>query len=133
MKLPPARPALRSAYILMEVMFAMGIFAIAAVSMVIVLNEAISAAARTQRESRIVWDLQTRLNIARLGNQLPVGKVTDKPDADGVVYEREISNLVLKNEHDRPLGGMYNIQVTARWKEENRDRDMSAQTYVYRP
>ena len=132
MKLPPPNPARRSAYILMEVMLATAIFAIAGVSLAILLNELISAGTRAQRESRIVWDLQTHLNTARL-NQLALGKKTDKPDADGVIFEQEISRLNMKNEHNQLLGGLYNIKITARWKEENQDRDMDAQTYVYRP
>ena len=133
MKLPPSHSARRSAYILMEVMLATAIFAIAGVSLAIVLNGSISAAARTERESRIVWDLQSRLNTARINSPLPVGTVTDKPDANGVVYEQQITVLDLKNEHDQPLTGLYDIRVTAHWKEENQAMDMTAQTYVYRP
>lgn len=131
MNLPSFKKARRpSAYILMEVMLATAIFAIAAVSLAIVLNEAIAAGIRVQRETQVVWNLETQLNQARL-LPLAAGKQTSKPDTGGIVYEQEITQLNLKNRKNVSLTGLYDIKITAHWKEENRDTDLVAQTYVY--
>ena len=122
----------RSAYILLEVMLATGIFALAGVALAIVLNEAISAGVRVQRETHVVWNLESRLNEARLTRLVP-GTETTKPDADGIAYEKEISRLDLKNDKNQSLIGLYNIKITARWNEGTRDMDLVSQTYVYQP
>ncbi|HWB59413.1 MAG TPA: hypothetical protein VG733_07975 [Chthoniobacteraceae bacterium] len=122
----------RGGYILMEVMLAVAIFALAGVSLMILLSESISAGTRVQRETRIVWNLESRLNEARLG-QLVAGSGTSVPDADGVVYVTDVDVLNLKNQKEQSLAGLYDLKVTAHWKEENLARDMEARTYVYRP
>ena len=127
----PASIARRGGYILMEVMLATTIFAIAGVSLAIVLNDAISAGIRVQRATRVTWNLESKLNEARL--QFAEGTNTSKPDADGIVYETAISRMNLLNEKNQPVAGMYNIVITARWKEGNEDAYQSAQMYVYQP
>ncbi len=122
----------RGGYILMEVMLATAIFAMAGVTLAVLLSEAISAGLRTQHETRIVWGLESRLNQARLARLQP-GTSVSEPDAGGVTYETAISQLNMKNLLNQPLPAMYNITVTARWKEENEDMDLAAQTYVYQP
>ena len=126
------KPARRCGYILMEVMLATGIFAMAGVSLAVVLHTAISAGQRVRRENHIVWELESRLNQARL-NRLAPATQTSTPDADGVVYEMEVSLLNLKDQNNASMQGLYDIKVTARWKDENRDADMVAETYVYQP
>ena len=124
--------AKRSAYILMEVMLATGIFALAGVSLAVALRDTISAGGRVERETHVVWNLESQLNQARTRQIVP-GRETAKPDAEGVVYEKEIISLNLQNDHRQPLANLYNIRITARWKEEGLDRDLEAQTYVYQP
>lgn len=122
--------AQRAGYILLEVMLATAIFAMAGVSLALVLRDAITAGVRVQQETRVAWALESRLNEARI-KRLEAGTVTSKPDAAGVVYETEIRPLNMKNVNAQQLGGMYDVKVTARWKDENQERDSVAQVYVY--
>ena len=122
----------RGGYILMEVMLATGIFAMAGVSLALVLSQAVSAGGRVQRETHIVWALESQLNEARLVRLSPV-KLTSVADAEGVVYVREVSILDMKSKKNETMNGLYNIKITAQWKDGNRDTDMVAQTYVYQP
>jgi type II secretory pathway pseudopilin PulG len=121
-----------ASYILLEVMLATGIFALAGVSLAVTMGETISAGSRLQRETHVIWNLESRLNEVRL-KTLVVGKEKMEPDAAGVTYEEETTLLELKNEKNISLNGLYNVKVTARWKEQNRPTDMVAQIYVYQP
>lgn len=116
----------------MEVMLATGIFAMVGVALAVALNETISAAIRMQRETRILWSLESKMNEARLGRMI-VGKETLPKDGDGVTYEKEVSMLDLKTEKQEQLAAMYNLKITARWKEHGRDMDLESQIYVYQP
>ena len=60
-------------------------------------------------------------------------KLTSVADAEGVVYVREVSILDMKSKKNETMNGLYNIKITAQWKDGNRDMDMVAQTYVYQP
>jgi len=126
------KKARNSAYILLEVMLATGIFALAGVSLAVALSETISAGARLQRHTQVIWSLESRLNEMRL-KPLVLGKEATKPDANGIIYEKEVSLLELKNNKAQPLNGLFNIKITARWKDGKRSMDMEAQTYVYQP
>jgi len=122
----------RAGYILLEVMLATAIFAMAAVALAVALNEALGASIRLQRETRVAWNLESKLAEARIG-RLVVGKDTSPPDAGGISYVKEISTLDLKNDKNQFLAGLYSIKITARWKEEGRDESQFSQTYVYQP
>ena len=125
--------ASRSAYILMEVMLATGIFALAGVSLAVALSETISAGTRVQHETHVVWALESKLNEARL-SPLVLGKTSFPPDGTGVAFEEETSQLEFeRNIKNQSLNGLFNIKITAHWKEQNRPMDMVAQSYVYQP
>lgn len=110
-------------------MLATALFALVATALAISLNRTIDAALEIQRKTRVVLNLDSQLAEARQG-RLTLGKETAKPDADGIVYEKEVSLLELRNRKNEPLNGMYNLKITARWKEQNQEVSQVAQTYV---
>jgi type II secretory pathway pseudopilin PulG len=122
----------RGGYILLEVMLATAIFAMAGVSLALVLRDAITAGLRVRQETHVVWALESRLNEACI-KRIEPGTETSKPDAGGVVYETQIRPVNMKNAGGASLGGMYDIKVTARWEDGNQGRDSVAQVYVYQP
>ena len=126
------RAARSSAYILMEVMLATAIFACAAVALAVALSDTITAGDRLQRESRVIWGLESRMNEAKL-KRLVLGKETLPPDGTDIVYEQETSQLDLKNDKNQILAGMYNITITAHWMENHRPVSLVSQKYVYQP
>lgn len=119
----------RSAYILLEVMLATAIFAMVATALAISLNETIEAALRIRRVTNVVLNLESRMAEARQ-SPLTLGKESSKRDADGIVYEKEVSLLEMKNRKNQPLTGLYNLKISARWKEQNQEMTRVAQTYV---
>jgi type II secretory pathway pseudopilin PulG len=132
MKLSHTRKKHDGGYILLEVMLATAIFSMTAVALAVVLSDAISVGSRAQSETRITWALESKLNEARLVRIEPGMKAT-KPDGDGVTYETQISQLNMTNQKGQPLPGMYNIVVTARWRQEGQNMSQVAQTYAYQP
>jgi type II secretion system protein I len=130
--LPRANAGGCEAYILLEVMLATAIFALVVVALAVALNETMDAGARLQQETGIVWSLESKLAEARISRLAP-GREVSKPDASGIVYEKEVSPLNCKNKKNQFLNGLYNIRITARWKENNQDREQYSQIYVYQP
>lgn len=128
----PVRRADCSAYILLEVMLATAIFALVAVALAISLNKTIDAAVRLQRETDVIWNLDSKMAEVRV-KRLVLGKEKSKADGNGIIYETEVKPLDLKNEKGQFMGGLYNIKITAYWKEDNRDEQMTSQMYVYQP
>ena len=121
-----------SAYILLEVMRATAIFAMAAVALAVLLNETMDASVAMRKESDIVWNLESKMAGARI-KRLVAGKQTLPADDGGIIYDQEISPLDLKNSKNQFLSGLYNIKITARWKQGDREEQEVAQTYVYQP
>ena len=121
-----------SGYILLEVTLAVLIFACVVVGLAITLNAAIEAGLRQRRETAMVWALESKLAEARL-TRLVIGKETSGRDENGVVYEKEISPLDVRTKQNQFMNGLYNIKITAYWKEDGRAEERNAQTYVYQP
>jgi len=113
-------------------MLATAIFAMAAVALAVLLNETMDASVAMRKESDIVWNLESKMAGARI-KRLVAGKQTLPADDGGIIYDQEISPLDLKNSKNQFLSGLYNIKITARWKQGDREEQEVAQTYVYQP
>ena len=95
-----------SAFVSLEALIATAIFAAAGLGLAIALNSTIDAAIAARREGNIAWNLESKLVEARIG-PITVGKETSRPDALGVVYDKEITHLDLKTKTVPTLSGMY--------------------------
>ncbi|MGB8354955.1 MAG: hypothetical protein WCD79_13755 [Chthoniobacteraceae bacterium] len=121
-----------SAYILLEVMLATTIFAMVAVALAILLNETMEASVQMRRENSVIWNLESKMAEIRI-KRLVAGKEESPLDASGINYETEISPLNLRSKDSFSLTGLFNIKITARWKQGSRVEEEVAQTYVYQP
>jgi len=119
-------------YLLMEVMLAVGIFAMAGVGLISGLNELSKTYVQSRRINEIRTNLESQLNNARI-MPLVVGKQSLKPDADGVAYETEVALLELTNDDKVVLANLYRLTVTAHWNEGNVPQDEKAEVYIYQP
>lgn len=136
MKFPGAP---RKGYILMEVMLASGIFVMAGVGLALALNNVSKTFIAARKSSHIRMELASRLAEARI---LPVApeKKSEKPDAEGVTYEKEVAALEFKKSNPRatlnsnaPLNGFYRITITASWQEGKNPQSEKAEVYVFQP
>ena len=126
-------PKRQAGFTLWEVMLAVAIFALVVTALAVTLIRALDAAKVEQRETAVRLRLQTMLAEAR-ANRLVPGRETQDPDAQGVVYEQEISRLDdLRNQREQPLPNLYTLTVRALWKSGSIAETNQVQVWVYQP
>ena len=119
-----------SGLLLLEVMLAVLIFSLAAVSLAVALNESLDAFADIRRESEIRIQLQSALAEAT-GQKLAIGKEKLKLGNGRVVYSREISLLNWQNEKKESINNLYQVVIYADWQEGDQKIQREAQQYVF--
>lgn len=120
----------RRGMILLEVMLAILIFSLAAVSLAVALNESLDAFAQIRQESEIRLQLQSALAEA-IGQKLTEGKETLQLGNGTVVYSREVTALKWKNQDQADVTNMYQIVVRANWQAGNNKMEREAMQYVF--
>ena len=119
-----------SGLLLLEVMLAVLIFSLAAVSLAVALNESLDAFADIRRESEIRIQLQSALAEAT-GQKLAIGKEKLKLGNGRVVYSREISLLIWQYEIKESINNLYQVVIYADWQEGDQKIQREAQQYVF--
>ncbi|OYV02834.1 MAG: hypothetical protein CFE26_21745 [Verrucomicrobiales bacterium VVV1] len=123
----------RRGFLLLEVIFALAIFGIAATAFAVAFHRMAQAADLAQNELRITRMLESSLNEA-----LSVPTLEEETKSY-ILVERdtEIETKVemikdeLENEDGQLLQEMYRITVTARWFQDGAQRERSAETWRY--
>jgi type II secretory pathway component PulJ len=119
-------------FVLWEVMLALTIFCIVAVSLVSALNQTIDASILLRDESQVRIELQNVLMITAV-EKLKVGK-SDVQEGDGRVrYEREVRSVPAKTAKGDQVPDLYQIVVRAFWRSSGQDRSEQAEVIVYQP
>lgn len=125
-------------FTLLEVLLAVFVFSIAAVSLVGAIQQIGTASIDARRHQEIVARLESiMLEITRN----PPQQLVNSPDAPfqldtkeaGVNYHVTIQRLELQNQDNAPLQGLYQVRAVAQWTEANKPQDMSAETWLYPP
>ena len=119
-----------SGLLLFEVLLAVTIFSLAAVSLAVALSETLDAFREIRRESEIRVQLQTAL-AETTGQRLSLGKENLPLGNGSVVYSREIITLERENQFREPITGLYQVLIRADWQEGSRKRDREVLQYVY--
>ncbi len=122
----------RRGFLLLEVIFALAIFGIAATAFAVAFHRMAQAADLAQNELRITRMLESSLNEA-------ISVPTLEEDTTSYILaerDTEIETKVekledLENEDGQPLQEMYVITVTARWFQDGAQRERSAETWRY--
>ena len=122
----------RRGFLLLEVIFALAIFGIAATAFAVAFHRMAQAADLAQNELRITRMLESSLNEA-------ISVPTLEEDTTSVILierDTEIETKVekledLENEDGQLLQEMYVITVTARWFQDGAQRERSAETWRY--
>lgn len=122
----------RRGSLLLEVMLAMGIFAMGIVGFALCLQKTMETVNYSRNEARIRQELQTRLQDLRQGRFAAEVK-QEADDAYGVKYTHDISTLAITSDRLTLLNNLYNVRVTARWKEGGEEQERSTEVYVYQP
>ena len=119
-----------SAFILLEVVIAIGVFLMAITGIVVALNTIIDSSLAVRKENAILVKMETRLAEARF---LPLQEGTfpdEEPDVDGVLFTRVVTPLELQNKDQVPLGNLFQVQIVASWVDGFRKENQTAEIYV---
>jgi prepilin-type N-terminal cleavage/methylation domain-containing protein len=125
--LPSARS--RRGMTLLEVLMALAVFSVGAVALVQAINQmghAVLEAHMFRNVDQAVESLMDEYSKRAFLQEL---REDVKAGADGVAYEVRVSQLNhVKNREGRPLQGLFKIEVTARWKENQQPLEVKAET-----
>jgi type II secretory pathway component PulJ len=119
-------------FMLWEVMLAVTIFCVVAISLAAALQQTVDAAILLRDESQVRIELQNLLNRT-VAEKLKIGKSEVKEGDGRVHYEREIRAVLAKTAKGVPVPDLYEIIVRASWRSGSQDRSDQAQLIVYRP
>lgn len=122
----------RRGFLLLEVVLALTVFGIAATGFAVAMKKTADAALMAQRQVQVTRILQSAMDEAISTPTMEERKTTIDVVELGMKIDTEIKKLEdLENQDGQPLQEMYRIAVTARWVENGRPEERSAETWRY--
>jgi len=125
-------PRKRNGFLLMEVVIALGIFAMACTGLVVAFHRMAEAATLAQNELRI-----TRILDSALAEQISFPTVEEGTaqipvDGTDIVLDVIVSPIEdLENQDGELLQEMFHIEITAKWFESGEWQSRTAETWRY--
>lgn len=122
----------KNGFVLWEMLLALSIFCIVALSLTTALEQAADTARLLRQDSQVRHDLESILAETSV-TKLAAGKDEIPLGDQRVHYEREVVPIQAKNSKGQPLDHLWRVIVRARWQETNRSRSSQADLIVYQP
>jgi type II secretory pathway pseudopilin PulG len=124
----------RAGFVLLEIVMALGLFSMVAVSLTLALDQIAKTSKLARDESRVMRVLESVLAEVVHAPELKEITRTFESSADGVEATAEVRKIRLFTKNKAELDKMFAIRVTA-WISDGRDRilERSMETYVYSP
>lgn len=116
-------------FTLLEVLIALGIFAIAGIGLLIALDSAVDAARYTQRDGEVRNGLENRMARLSVGRLRPF---TNEETIGGVTFREEVAREELVNEDQVKLPGFWRLSVSAEWTDDGGEQTWDASHLVFR-
>jgi len=124
--------AVQRAFVLWEMMLALMIFSVVAVSLTTALHQTIDSATFLRDESQARHDLENILAESSVAKLKP-GK-DDLHVGDGrIQYEREVTRIQPRTVRGELLSNLLQVTVRATWQSQGKSRSSQAQVVVYQP
>jgi type II secretory pathway pseudopilin PulG len=122
------------AFVLLEVVLALALFAAVAVSMTSAINGIAVASRSARQEARVLRAMESVLAQVAHQPELKEGSSSFPPNAEGVTAEAIVEKAGLETLNKARMEHMFRITVNA-WIQDGRDRVMKRriETYVYAP
>ena len=126
------QPIRKSGFLLLEMVLALAVFGAAATGFTVALNRMAATASLAQSELRI-----TRIIDSALEETLSLPVIEESSDTmeigeTGIELETIIEPIEdLLNEDGQQLQNMFRIRITARWTENRKVQELSAETWRY--
>jgi hypothetical protein len=120
------------AYLLLDVVLAVTVFAIAVTGILVAVNRI------TETSKFYAWDMQVQYGMDAMlveARHRPVEEMAfERDDSDlGVLYRIEVEPLNQVNSGGEALEGLYRLKVSAMFQLGNEDETDTAEVIVYRP
>ena len=122
----------RSGMVLMEVMFALSIFAVAAMALIIALDSTFDAAADRTRIDLAIRGLENQITLLHSG-RLQVSEQDMPDDGTGILYHVAITQEQMKDQKGQQVPNMYRVTVTAKWHAHGVDDQREVSELIYQP
>lgn len=119
-------------FILFEVMIAIAVFAIVAISLASAMNTTIEASNFLSRQASIRHGLTSIMNEALRRPKLKEMNLQVEDAALGVRYRTETEEVRFVNQEGDSIKGLYTLRAVATYKENGEERDEIAERYVQR-
>ncbi len=121
------------AFVLLETMLAVGVFAIGVIGLGYCVNNCLNA------ESARIEDQRARLALENRMAEIELGAVTvteAKSEAlkgafAGMTLKQSRTPLKLKNEKNEPIDGLFNVELEISWKSEGQEQRKVLTFYFY--
>jgi type II secretory pathway pseudopilin PulG len=126
------KPPASSGFILFEVMIAVAVFAIVALSLASAMNSTIQASTYLDRQASIRMGLDSMIHEALRKPKRQEMAFEYEDETLGVRYRTEIEELRFTTFEGESLPHLYLLRVTARYEEDGEDREDKVERYVYR-
>ena len=125
-------PIRKSGFLLLEMILALAVFGMAATGFTVALNRMAATASLAQSELRITRILDSALEETLSQPTIEEGSDTIEIGETGVELETNIERIEdLLNEEGQQLQDMFLIRITAKWVENGRSQERSAETWRY--
>ena len=123
----------RQGFILFEVMIAIAVFSIVALSLAMAMNSTIEASNYLDRQGAIRLGLDSMMNEALRKPKRQEMTFDHKDDSLGVNYRTEMEEMRFTTVEGDSLPGLYTLRVVAVYTENGEEQKETAERYVYRP
>lgn len=125
-------PIRKSGFLLLEMVLALAVFGMAATGFTVALNRMAATASLAQSELRITRILDSALEETLSQPTIEEGSDTIEIGETGVELETNIERIEdLLNEEGQQLQDMFRIRIKAKWVENGRSQERSAETWRY--
>jgi len=125
-------PIRKPGFLLLEMVLALAVFGMAATGFTVALNRMAATASLAQSELRITRILDSALEETISLPTIEEGSDTIEIGETGVELETTIERIEdLLNEDGQQLQDMFRIRITAKWVENGRSQERSAETWRY--
>ena len=123
----------RDSFVLLEVLLALSLFGLVAVTLTSALSQLGSMVVESQRDLYVINGLQSALLEASKVSVMEPGIMTSEPDLLGIVYETTVEEMELFNVESEQLPSMFRVEVKAIWEINGQSFEEVAETFRYEP
>ncbi len=120
----------RRGFTLLEVLVALGIFAMGVLGLMLALQATVRGATSVQRENEIRTQLESRLARLSVG---PLQEFAEGDELEGTSYAEEVIREEVTNSEAEVLNGFWRVRVVAIWQQDGTEQEWAVSHLVYQP